>query len=110
MTLVCLGCQFFTGFIDDTTHSLAWACTAGDPVFGAVELDVEILAFDFRVVFADDFDEFAVTWAALVGNNDGVIRVIFGAFAAESDCYCHSNIFLSLGLKVSFELNWLVNF
>jgi hypothetical protein len=36
--------------------------------------------------------------------------VIFSAFAAESDCYCHSNIFLSLGLKVSVELDWLVNF
>ena len=59
-------------------------------MLGTVELHGEVLAFLLRIVFADDLDEFAVSRGALVGDDDAVIRVVFTAFAAESDCYCHS--------------------
>lgn len=99
-----LSSQFFAGFVHDAAHGLAWASTATHPIIGAVELDIEIFTLYLRIIFADDFDEFTVTRAALVGHNDAVIRVVLGAFAAESDCYCHIFIFLRFGLKFRFIL------
>jgi hypothetical protein len=69
-----------------------------DPIFGAVQLDVEIFTLLLGIVFTDDFDKFAIARAALVGDNDAVIRVVFAAFAAESDCYCHS-VFVLLEIR-----------
>ena len=37
-------------------------------------------------------DELAFARAALVGYDDLVIRVDAGAFALESDCYCHGSL------------------
>ena len=44
-----------------------------------------LLAGFLRIVVADDLDELAVARAALIGDDDFVIRMVESAFAAETD-------------------------
>jgi len=99
MLRVYSGGNFFTRLVDDTADCLAWAGSALNPMLSTFQLDGEIFPFLLGIVFTDDLDKFAIAWAALIGDNDAVIRVVFTAFAAESDCYCHS---LCVLLEISF--------
>ena len=98
------------GTTEQRTHRVGRLRANAQPVVHAVLLQIDgRVAEETRLILANDLDETPVTGGLRVSNDDTVHRGLLPAFAAESDCYCHSNIFLSLGLKVSFELDWLVN-
>jgi hypothetical protein len=50
---------------------------------------VRIVLGEQRVIAADTLDELAVTRAALVGNDDLVIRALLRTTARQTNCNCH---------------------
>jgi hypothetical protein len=78
---------FFAFFIDDAANGLAGACSHANPILGALQIDDEIFTFHLGIIPADDFDEFPVARTTVVGHDDFVVRMIFGAFAAQTNCY-----------------------
>jgi len=81
------------GLRDEALHGLRRTGTDAEPIFGSGQVDFVIITLLLRVVMTDQFYELAVTRAALVGHRNAVEWVVAGAFASESDCYCHGSRF-----------------
>ena len=85
------GTRGLPGLGDEALHRLGGTSSDAEPILGALEVDLVVVTGLLRVVVTDELDELAVTRAALVGHRDAVERMVAGAFAAESDCYCHGS-------------------
>src|SRR5205809_2543751 len=75
--------------LDDAAHGVGRLGAVLDPVIDAGEIDIRVVAGLLRVVVAHEFDELAITRAALVGDDHFIIRFIEVAFAAEADADGH---------------------
>ena len=87
------GLGSLTGLADETHHGLGRARADAEPIFGPSQVDLVVFASLLGIIVTDEFDELPVTRAALIGNRNAVERVVAGAFASESDCYCHGSRF-----------------
>ncbi|MEA3186922.1 MAG: hypothetical protein QOD99_752 [Chthoniobacter sp.] len=69
------GRRFFR-FFDQAANSIARLRTLPEPVVSTIEVDAPVLAGLFRVVNADLLDEFSVTRAAAVRDDDFIVGII----------------------------------
>src|SRR4051812_45645015 len=70
--------------LHEAAHGVARLGTVLHPVVHPGEIDVGVGAFLLWIVVPDDLDELAVARAALVGDDNFIIRGVFGTLAAES--------------------------
>src|SRR5439155_635242 len=76
------GCSAARIFLDQATHGLGRLRAFADPVFRPIQFQRAVVTGFFRIVCADDLDEFSVAWAAAVGHHDFVIGAILRSFSA----------------------------
>ncbi len=81
-----------TGATDDAGHSLRRLCAAAHPIIHSGKVQIGINISLFRIVVPDDFDELTIPGTAGISYYNFVIGAISGAFAAETDGYCHKTV------------------
>ena len=72
----------FLNFLNQAANGVGRLGAARDPMLSAIDLDRAIIAFQFRIVGADDLDEFSVARAAFIDHDDFVIRAIQRALSS----------------------------
>lgn len=75
----------FLRLLDQAANRIRRLRSPANPIFDPVQCEVRILTGLLRVVIADNFDELAVTRAALVCHDNLIIRIVQRTFSAESD-------------------------
>jgi hypothetical protein len=60
-----------------------------DPILGALQVDLAIIALFHGLIAADFLDEFAIPRTAAIGHNDAVIRGIFGPDPFQTNSHWH---------------------
>ena len=73
-------CAFL--FFFNRLRTVSEGCAPRASMLSAIDLDRAIIAFQFRIVGADDLNEFAIARAAAVRDDDLVIGTIGGPFPA----------------------------
>ena len=84
--------QLFSRLFDEAGDGLARLRAFANPVFGAVEVDLAIVAFFQRLIRADFLDEPAIARTAAVGNHNAEKWSVLGSDALHSNFYCHKFI------------------
>src|SRR5690606_10743797 len=80
------------GPLDERTAGVGWQGTGVEPVVGPFEVELELLAFGFRAVGAEDFGETTVAAGRCHGYDDAVNGIVSGASADEFDLQCHNDM------------------
>ena len=69
-------------FLDQAANGVGRLRAFTDPIFGAIEFQRAVGTRLFRIVGADDFNEFPIARAAAIGHHHLVIRAILRSFSA----------------------------
>src|ERR1017187_8256288 len=87
------------GFFNEAGDGVARLRALADPVFGAVKVEGEIVAFFQGLIRADFLDEPAIARAAAVGHHNAEKRGILGPDALHANFYCHK--FFKRALRIA---------
>src|SRR5690606_14815913 len=87
------------GTLDERTAGVGWQGTGVEPVVGPFEVQLQLFAFGFRAIGAEDFGETAVAAGTCLSYNDAVNRIVSGASAGQFARQCHNALIESFRKK-----------
>ena len=72
-------------FLNQAANGVGRLGAAREPVLNAIELERAVVPLLFRIVSADQLEEFSVARTAFIGDDHFIIRAIERPFSAESN-------------------------